>query len=52
MTCLCQKLNKRRKKVCCVRYKEDFVTSRFCFIHFTVILDGLKKIVRYTEEYH
>ena len=22
----------------CVRYKEDFVKSRFCSIHFTVIL--------------
>ena len=33
----------------CVRYNEDFVKSRFCSIHFTVILAGLKKIVRYTE---
>ena len=34
-----------------VRYNEDFVTqrfvkSRFCSIHFTVILAGPKKIVR------
>ena len=33
----------------CVRYNEDFVKSRFCTIHFTVILAGPKKIVRYTE---
>ena len=37
----------------CVRYNEDFVISRFvisrfCSIYFTVILAGLKKIVRYT----
>ena len=30
----------------CVHYNEDFVKSRFCSIHFTVILAGLKKIVR------
>ncbi len=40
----------------CVRYNEDFVKSRFviskfCSIHFTVILAGLKKIVRYTEDF-
>ena len=35
----------------CVRYNEDFVISRFCSIHFTVILAGLKKIVRYTEDF-
>ena len=40
----------------CVRYEEDFVTSRFvisrfCSIHFTVILTGLKRIVRYTEDF-
>ena len=35
----------------CVRYNEDFVKSRFCSIHFTVILAGLKKIVRYTENF-
>ena len=35
----------------CVRYNEDFVKSRFCCIHFTVILAGLKKIVRYTENF-
>ena len=39
----------------CVRYYEDFVKSRFvlsrfCSIHFIVILGGLKKIVRYTED--
>ena len=33
----------------CVRYNEDFVISRFCSIHFTVTLAGLKNIVRYTE---
>ena len=33
----------------CVRYNEDFVISRFCSIHFTVTLTGLKSIVRYTE---
>jgi len=35
----------------CVRYNEDFVISRFCSIHFTVILAGLKKIVRYIEDF-
>ena len=40
----------------CVRYNEDFVKSifvksRFCSIHFTVILAGLKKIVRYPENF-
>ena len=40
----------------CVRYKEDFVISRFvisrfCSIHFTVALAGLKNIVRYTEDF-
>ena len=40
----------------CVRYNEDFVKSRFvksrfCYIHFIVILPGLKKIVRYTEDF-
>ena len=40
----------------CVRYNEDFVISRliisrFCSIHVTVILVGLKKIVRYTEDF-
>ena len=39
----------------CVRYNEDFVKSRFvesrfCSIHFIVILAGLKKIFRYTED--
>ena len=27
----------------CVRYNEDFVISRFCSIHCTVILAGLNK---------
>ena len=35
----------------CVRYNEDFVKSRFCSIHFAVVLGGLKKIVRYTEDF-
>ena len=35
----------------CVRYIEDFVISRFCSIHFTVTLAGLKNIVRYTEDF-
>ena len=40
----------------CVRDNEDFaksrfVISRFCSIHFIVILDGLKKIVCYTEDF-
>ena len=29
----------------------DFVKSRFCSIHFTIILAGLKKIVRYTVDF-
>ena len=40
----------------CVRYNEDFVKSkfvkqRFCSIQLIVILSGLKKIVRYTEDF-
>ena len=35
----------------CVRYNEDFVISKFSFIHFTVTLAGLKNIVRYTEDF-
>ena len=35
----------------CVRFNEDFVISRFCSIHFTVTLAGLKNIVRYTEDF-
>ena len=40
----------------CVRYNEDFVISRFvisrfCSIHFTITLAGLKNIVRYTEDF-
>ena len=39
----------------CVRGNEDFaksrfIISRFCSIHFIVILEGLKKIVCYTED--
>ena len=34
-----------------VRYNVDFVKSRLSSIHFTVILAGLKKIVRYTENF-
>ena len=35
----------------CVRCndKEDFVKTRFCSIHFTIIFAGLKKIVCYIE---
>ena len=35
----------------CVRRNEDFVKSRFSSVHFTVILAGLKKIVRDTEDF-
>ena len=35
----------------CVRYNENFVISRFCSVHFTVTLAGLKNIVRYTEDF-
>jgi len=40
----------------CVCYNEDFVISRFDIsrfysIHFIVILAGLKKIVRYIEDF-
>ena len=35
----------------CVHYNEDFVKSRFCSRHFTVISAGLEKIVRYTEDF-
>ena len=35
----------------CVRYKDDFVKSRFNSIHFTVILAGLKKIDSYIEDF-
>ena len=34
----------------CVRYNEDFVKSRFCSIHFSVILAGLEKIDRLHQE--
>ena len=33
----------------CVRYNEDFVVSKFCSIHFTLTLAGLKNIPR-TED--
>ena len=38
------------------RYNKDFVIlrfviSRFCSIHFTVTLAGLKNIVRYSEDF-
>ena len=40
----------------CVRYNEDFVKSkfvksRFSYIQLIVILAGLKKIVRYIEDF-
>ena len=35
----------------CVHYNEDFVKSRFCSKHITVILAGLKKIFCYTEDF-
>ena len=35
----------------CVCYNKDSVISRFCSIHFTVTLTGLKKIVRNTKEF-
>ena len=40
----------------CVCYNEDFiilrfVISRFCSIHVTVILAGLKKIICYSEDF-
>ena len=34
-----------------VGYNDDFVKSRFCSIHFTVILERLKKIVRGTQDF-
>ena len=34
-----------------VRYNEDFVKWRLSSIHFTVILAGVKKMVRYTENF-
>ena len=35
----------------CVRYNEDFVILRFCSIHSTVTLAGLKNIIRYTKDF-
>ena len=40
----------------CVHYIEDFVISRFvisrfCSVHFTVTLAGLKNIIHYTEDF-
>ena len=34
-----------------VHYNKDFVKSRFCSIHFIVILAGLMKIICYTEDF-
>ena len=41
----------------CYMYNEDFIISRFvilrfCSIHFTVTLAGLKNIIRYKRELH
>ena len=35
----------------CVFYNEDFVKSRFFSIRFIIILAGLKKIARSTEDF-
>ena len=35
----------------CVRYNMDIFKSRYCSIHFTVILAGLMEIVLYTEDF-
>ena len=40
----------------CAHYNEEFVIprfviSRFCSLHFTVTLAGLKNIVRYTDDF-
>ena len=40
----------------CARYNKDFVIlkfiiSRFCSLHFTVTLAGLKNIVHYTKDF-
>ena len=35
----------------CVRFNEDFGKSRLCSKQFTVILDGFKNVVRYTEDF-
>ena len=35
----------------CASYNRDFVISRFCSLHFTATLAGLKNIVRYTEDF-
>ena len=34
-----------------VCYNKEFIKLRFCSIRFTVILAGLKKIVRYTKDF-
>ena len=44
-------LNFTSALVDCVCCNEDFVKSRFCSIHFSIILAGLMKIVRYTEDF-
>ena len=31
--------------------KSRFAISRFCSIHFIVILDGVKKIIHYTKDF-
>ena len=46
----CIEVNFSFALVDCVRYNEDFVKSRFCSIHFTVILAGLEKIDRLHQE--
>ena len=40
----------------CVRYNKDFVISgfvisRFCSIHFTATLAGMKNIIHHTEDF-
>ena len=35
----------------CVHYREDFIKSRFCSIHITVVLAGLKKNFCYNEDF-
>ena len=35
----------------CVHYNEDFIKSRFCSIHFTIILARLKGTVRHTKDF-
>ena len=35
----------------CVFYNEEYVKSRFYSIRFIIVLAGLKKIARYTEDF-